>query len=136
LRAHPEDLPKATEEILRRYTFTVPPRIVAQDQEFEGVTMKKGERAFLFLPGADLDPDKFSAPATYDFERESNAHVAFGAGAHRCVGAHLARMELQVFYEEFLARIPRFSLDADRPVEYQSGHVIGPAALHLNWQAN
>ncbi len=133
LRANPKLIPEASEELLRRYTFTVPPRIVGRDMEFEGAQMRKGERAFLFLPAADLDPREFANPEIFDFSRENKAHIAFGTGPHRCLGSHLARIELQVLYEELLARLPEFRLDPARPIRYHGGHVVGPDTLHLLW---
>ena len=133
LRASPKLVPEATEELLRRYTFTVPPRIVHHDLEFEGAKMKKGERAFLFLPAADLDPREFSNPEMFDLSRENKVHIAFGTGPHRCLGSHLARIELQVLYEELLARLPAFRLDPAHRVHYHGGHVVGPDSLHLLW---
>ncbi len=135
LRATPKLVPEASEEMLRRYTFTVPPRIVAADFEFEGATMKKGERAFLFLPAADLDPREFPNPEVFDMARENKVHIAFGTGPHRCLGSHLARIELQVLYEELLARLPEFRLDPAHKVRYHGGHVVGPDTLHLLWDA-
>jgi cytochrome P450 len=134
LRASPALIPEAAEELLRLYTFTVPPRIVAKDLEFEGATMKRGERAFLYLPAADLDPRAFENPAVFDLKRENKVHIAFGGGPHRCLGSHLARVELQVLYEELLARLPEFRLDPAHPVRYHGGHVVGPDTLHLLWQ--
>ena len=135
LRADPKMVPEATEELLRRYTFTVPPRIVDHDLEFEGAQMKKGERAFLFLPAADLDPREFAEPQMFDLSRENKAHIAFGTGPHRCLGSHLARIELQVLYEELLAGLPEFRLDPAHPIRYHGGHVVGPDTLHLLWDA-
>ena len=135
LRAEPKLIPDAAEEIMRRYTFTVPPRMVAKDLTFEGVAMKKGERAYIFLPAADLDAGDFPSPERFDMQRENKAHIAFGTGVHRCVGSHLARVELQTLYEEFLKRIPPFHLDPARPVTFHGGHVIGPDELHLIWDA-
>lgn len=135
LRADPKLISEATEEMLRRYTFTLPPRWVAKDMEFMGATMKKGERAVLFLPGADLDASEFEAPEKYDLERANKTHIAFGAGPHRCLGSHLARMELNILYEEMLARLPEFRIDPDKPVRYHGGHVWGPDELHLVWSA-
>jgi cytochrome P450 len=135
LRANPKLIPEAAEELLRRYTFTVPPRIVGKDMHFEGAEMRKGERAFLFLPAADLDPREFSEPEIFDLSRENKAHIAFGTGPHRCLGSHLARIELQVLYEELLARLPQFRLDPARPIRYRGGHVVGPDTLHILWDA-
>lgn len=133
LREDPSQIPAATEEMLRRYTFTVPLRRVSNDIEFQGVQLKSGDRIMLFLPGADLDAKEYPNPDTYNHKRENSVHIAFGAGPHRCLGSHLARVELQVVYEELLARLPQFSLDPSKPVTYHGGHVVGPDALWLTW---
>lgn len=133
LRAHPEKIPQATEEILRRYTFTLPPRFLAKDAEFHGIEMKKGEMALLMLPTADLDGKEYPQPEKFDLNREGKAHIAFGAGAHRCLGSHLARIELNIVYEELLARVPQFRLDPTKEIDYHGGHVWGPEEVHLIW---
>jgi cytochrome P450 len=133
LRADPALIADATEELLRRYTFTVPPRRVNRDIVFQNVTMKKDERAMLFLPGADLDAHEFPNPGQFDLQREGKAHIAFNAGPHRCLGSHLARVELNILYEELMKRLPRFWLDPDRPATFKGGHVIGVEELHLVW---
>jgi len=132
LREEPELIARAAEEMLRRYSFTVPPRRVARDLEFLGVQMKANERAMLFLPGADLDPREFPSPEVFDLDRES-AHIAFNAGPHRCLGSHLARVELNILYEELLARLPQFRLDPDRPPSFNCGHVVGVEKLYITW---
>ena len=133
LRADPSQIPAATEEMLRRYTFTVPLRRVSNDIEFQGVQLKAGDRIMLFLPGADLDAKEYPNPEVYNHKRENSVHIAFGAGPHRCLGSHLARVELQVVYEELLARLPAFSLDASKPVTFHGGHVVGPDHVWLKW---
>lgn len=132
LRAKPELIKEATEELLRRYTFTVPPRRVDRDVIFQGVAMKKDERAVMFLPGADLDGREFEKPEEYNLER-TKPHIAFNAGPHRCLGSHLARVELQVLYEELLAAVPQFRIDADKPPTFHCGNVIGVETLNLVW---
>jgi len=133
LRENPKLIPEAAEEILRRYTFTVPPRRVGKDTVFMGVEMKEGERAMMFLPAADLDAQEYPDPQRYDFKRPNSVHIAFGVGPHRCLGSHLARYELQILYEELLARLPEFRLDPTKPLHYHGGHVIGPDAVWLEW---
>lgn len=133
LRANPQSIEAAREELLRRYTFTVPPRRVGKDLVFQGVQMKANERAMLFLPGADLDPKEYPDPERFDPNRQ-NPHIAFNAGPHRCLGSHLARVELQILYEELLARLPRFRVDPAKPPTYHGGHVIGVDTLHLVWE--
>jgi cytochrome P450 len=132
LRANPAEVSNATEEILRRYTFTLPPRFVRQDLEFQGVQMKKGEKVVLMLPGADLDASEYKSPEEFNMARET-VHIAFGAGPHRCLGSHLARIELNILYEEMVKRLPEFRLDPAHKVTFHGGPVWGPNELHLVW---
>ncbi len=133
VRANPEMASSVNEEMLRRYTFTLPPRFLKTDAEFQGVTMKEGEMALLFLPGADLDAKEYPSPETFDVDREGTSHIAFGAGIHRCLGSHLARIELNILYEELMTRLPEFRLDDTQPLEYHGGHVWGPKEVYLKW---
>jgi len=133
LRNDPAQIGEATEEMLRRFTFTVPPRLIGKDTVFEGLEMKRGDRAMLFLPAADLDPKAFANAADYDLDRENKTHIAFNAGPHRCLGSHLARVELNICYEELLARLPRFRLDPAKPPRFHCGHVVGVTTLDLVW---
>ncbi len=133
LRAEPKLIAEASEEMLRRFTFTVPVRIIKKPVELAGATMMPGEIVKLLLPAADLDPTEFPNPDTYDLSRENNVHIAFGVGPHRCLGSHLARVELQVLYEEILARLPMFRLDPERPPVFHGGHVMGIEEMHLVW---
>lgn len=133
LRDHPELIPEAVEELLRRFAFVTPMRYLGKDTEFLGVTMKKGERVRLMLPAANLDSKEFPQADMFNLNRERKAHIVFNAGPHRCVGSHLARLELQVLYEELLKRLPPFQLDPDRPVQYHGGQIIGVETLHLTW---
>lgn len=135
LRANPALIIDATEELLRRYTFTVPVRRVANDTEFCGLKMKRNERVMIFLPGADLDPREFADPEVFDMKRETKVHLAFGAGPHRCLGSHLARIELQIIYEQMLARLPTFRLDERNPARFHAGNIIAIDALPLLWDA-
>lgn len=133
LRANPKLIVEAAEELLRRYTFTVPSRRLARDAEFAGLQMKEDERLMIFLPAADLDPREFPKPEVFDLERENKVHIAFGAGPHRCLGSHLARVELQVIYEQMLARLPEFRLDESKPVKFHAGNIIAIDSLPLHW---
>ncbi len=133
LRADRGLIAGAAEELLRRYSFTVPPRFLTKDTEFQGVAMKKGEKALIFLPAADLDKNEFPNPEKLDLQRENKVHIAFGTGPHRCLGSHLARIEMQILYEEMLDRLPPFRLSPDAAVSYHGGHVLGPGEIHLVW---
>ena len=133
LRENPGQISEAVEEVLRRYSFTVPPRRVAKDTVFEGIEMKANDRIMLFLPAADLDPKEFPEPTKVDLDREKKVHIAFNAGPHRCLGSHLARVELNILYEEMLSRMPEFRLDPEKPPKFHGGNVIGVNELHLVW---
>ena len=135
LRAEPKLIAEASEEMLRRYTFTVPVRIIKKQVELAGATLMPGEIVKLLRPAADLDASEFPLPGHYDLNRENNVHIAFGVGPHRCLGSHLARVELQVLYEEILARLPEFRLDPAQPPVFHGGHVMGIAQLSLLWDA-
>lgn len=133
LRANPARITDAMEEALRRYTFTMPGRVLARDHEAFGVTFKAGERVLLMLPAGDLDASEFPDPLAFDMNRENKVHMAFNSGPHRCAGSHLARIELRILYEEWLKRIPDFRLDPNKPAKFHGGHVIGVDSLPLVW---
>ncbi|KMS61685.1 hypothetical protein V475_12850 [Sphingobium baderi LL03] len=133
LRANPARITDAMEELLRRYTFTMPGRIIARDHEAFGVRFKAGERVLIMLPAADLDAREFPDPLKFDMDRENKVHIAFNSGPHRCAGSHLARIELRILYEEWLKRMPEFRLDPDKPAKFHGGHVIGVDSLPLVW---
>ena len=122
-------MPTAIEELLRAYSPVTMARIVASDVEYRGCPMKAGDRVLMNFPAANRDPAQFTEPDRVILDREANRHVAFGSGIHRCAGSNLARMELRVAIEEFLARIPEFSLDPSAEVTWAGGQVRGPRQL-------
>ena len=134
LRVTPRLIPEAAEELLRRYTFVVPVRRVSKDTVFDGVKLEENERVMLILPAADLDKKEFPNSDTFDLTREKKVHIAFNAGPHRCLGSHLARLELRTLYEQLLARLPTFRLDPARPPIFHCGPIIGVDSLHLIWK--
>lgn len=120
LTEDPEGIPLAVEELLRWLTpVMVLPRIVAQEVELGGVTLHPGERATLVLGAANVDPSAFGADC--DLARSPNRHVAFGAGNHLCLGAHLARLELRVALEEFHRRIPDYRIAEGVELSFSPG---------------
>jgi cytochrome P450 len=133
LRADPARITDAVEEMLRRYTFTMPGRVMVRDHEAFGARFKAGERVLLLLAAADLDAQEFPDPLQFDLNRENKVHIAFNSGPHRCAGSHLARIELRILYEEWLKRIPEFRLDPARPATFHGGHVVGVDSLPLLW---
>lgn len=133
LRADPSKITIAMEEFLRRYSFAMPGRVVKQDYDAFGANFKSGDRVLLLIAGADLDGKAYPNPMEFDLNRENNVHMAFNSGPHRCVGSHLARIEMRIVYEELLKRIPEFRLDPDNPPRFRGGHIIGCDSLPLLW---
>jgi len=118
----PSLLPHAIEELLR---FETPvagvPRVTTQDTELSGCPIKKGSSVNVVLGSANTDERFFETADDVDFHREVNKHIAFGAGAHRCLGSHLARMELRVVLEEWHARVPHYAVAPGVELEYSQG---------------
>jgi cytochrome P450 len=133
LRASPERIVDATEELLRRYTITAPIRRAKQDIEVAGRQVKQDELIVIYLSAADLDPAEFPSPETFDLGRENKNHLIFGAGPHRCLGSHLARIELQALYQVVLAKLPEFRLDPDRRPVFHAGNMLAVSSLPLRW---
>ena len=110
LAAEPELMSTAVEELLRAYAPVTMAREVTEDIEYNGCPMKAGDKVLMNFPAANRDPEAFEQPDVVQLDRAHNRHVAFGSGIHRCAGSNLARMELQVALEEWMARLPEFSL--------------------------
>jgi cytochrome P450 len=131
LVAEPGLLPTAAEEFLRAYAPVTMARLVKEDMRWGGVAMKADDWILLSFPAANRDPGQFDRAGEVIIDREVNRHAAFGLGVHRCVGSHLARMELRVALEVWLERIPSFSLDDPSAVTWSAGQIRGPRALPL-----
>lgn len=132
-RKNPNRIQDLAEELLRRYSAAQPGRTATCDVTVGDVTIRKGDRVFFMIAAANLDARMFDDPLTVSLERPRKPHLAFSNGPHRCVGMHLARIELQVGYTEWLSRIPQFRVDAAQPQEYHGGHVFSMGNLQLEW---
>jgi cytochrome P450 len=130
LMADPVLLGKAIEELMR-FESPVPlgHRWVTEDIEVRGRQFPAGSMVEVVWAAANVDPAVFADPLTVDFERPHNAHVAFAAGPHRCLGSNLARLELRVALEEFHQRIPEYEITPGKDVRYTNYGVR--AAVHL-----
>jgi len=122
----PELIPTATEEFLRAYSPVHVGRIATQDTEIAGCPVAEGEWVLLGFPAANRDPAVFENPDEVQIDRQKNRHVAFGLGAHRCLGSNLARLELNVALEMLLDRFPNFELIDAAETSYSAGNVRGP----------
>ncbi|MGC1288159.1 MAG: cytochrome P450 [Streptosporangiaceae bacterium] len=131
LIAEPALLPTALEEFLRAFAPVTMARLVTEDMHWHGVDMKADDWILLSFPAANRDPAQFNRADEVVIDRQVNRHAAFGLGIHRCVGSHLARMELRVALEVWLERIPGFSLADPAAVTWSAGQIRGPRALPL-----
>jgi cytochrome P450 len=131
LVAEPGLLPTAIEEFLRAFAPVTMARLVKQDMQWNGVDMKAEDWILLSFPSANRDPAQFERADEVVIDRMVNRHAAFGLGIHRCLGSHLARMELRVALEVWLERIPRFTLADGGAVTWAAGQVRGPRTLPL-----
>jgi cytochrome P450 len=129
LRAEPELMPTAIEEFLRAYAPVTMARRLVEDIDYKGCPMKAGERVLMNFPAANRDPEVFVDADTVILDRQQNRHLAFGAGIHRCAGSNLARMELRVAVEEWLARVPEFEVTDPARVTWAGGQVRGPRTV-------
>jgi len=119
---NPELMSPAIEEMLRQQTpVMMVPRIIAQDYELGGVQMAAGDSATLMIGAANCDEAEFASSADVMLDRGANRHLAFGGGAHRCLGSHLARMELRVALEEFHKRIPEYKIVDGTEIHFSAG---------------
>ncbi len=133
LRAEPELMATAIEEFLRFYSPVTMARFVAEDTEYGGCPLKKGDKVLMAFPAGNRDPEHFDRPDEFIIDRQRNRHFAFGAGVHRCLGSNLARMELRVAIERFLDRIPTFELADPGAVTWSGGQVRGPRSVPVRW---
>jgi cytochrome P450 len=118
----------ALEECLRMYSpITGLARTVTAPVELDGRLVRLGEKVMLLFGAAGRDPLVFESPDEFDMDRRGNPHLAFGVGAHRCIGSHLARLEMRIAIEELLERIPNFEL---LEPETTSWHPAGPLRAH------
>lgn len=127
-------IPRAVEELLRRFPIVADGRMVAADMEYDGVTLLKGDMIQVPTAYSGLDPALNEDPWTVDFNRRRPEHNTFGDGPHRCAGMHLARLEITVTLQEWLSRIPVFHLAADAAPRYASGMVATVKNVPLEWQ--
>jgi cytochrome P450 len=120
----PDQIPAAVEEFIRLYGLLIQDgRYVAEDIDFHGCPMKQGDIVWLGLQQASRDPRRFERPTEFVIDRKFTKHMGFGMGNHRCLGAHLARLELILVLEEWLARIPDFRVGAGGPMMERGGQI-------------
>mgnify|MGYP001433614682 FL=1 len=127
------DLSTAVEEFIR---FVTPIhnmcRVATENVQIDGVTIKEGDQVVLMYSSANRDPSHFDDPEILKVNRTPNHHLSFGHGTHFCLGASLARLEIKIFFEEFLNRFKNLSLDmSEPPVEMPNSFVYGLKEAHI-----
>jgi cytochrome P450 len=122
LKANPDLINSAVEEILRYESpVDITGRIASRDMDVGGCPVKQTQSLFMSLRGANRDPETFPNPHKFDIARKDAPHVAFGGGAHLCIGSPLARLEAQVALLAFFDRFPNLRLaDPDALPQWRS----------------
>jgi cytochrome P450 family 142 subfamily A polypeptide 1 len=130
LRDDPDAMELGVEELLRWVTpIKNMARTVTRDVELHGETLHEGDQLVLMYPSANRDAAVFTDPDRFDVRRYPNPHLAFGFGPHFCMGASLARLELQVMFSEVLRRLPDLHLAGDPLPRRPSNFISGPEAM-------
>jgi cytochrome P450 len=137
LRADPAKTLGAVEELLRQFTIAefVTSRIAVADTTIGGVEVKAGEGVVTLGNAANHDPDVFADPERLDISRGARNHVAFGYGAHQCLGQNLARVELQVVFDTLFARAPtlRVAVPVSELDFKDDASIYGLHSLPVTW---
>ncbi|QEH79242.1 cytochrome P450 [Sphingomonas sp. C8-2] len=130
----PEIIPRAVEELVRRFPVVADSRTIGHDMEFDGVTLKAGDMIMIPTAFKGLDGERNKDPWTVDFFRQRPEHNTFGDGHHRCAGMHLARMEIMITLQEWLKRIPTFHMKPGAVPQYCSGTAATVRNVPIEWR--
>ena len=119
---------------MRRYTFVTTPRYIVDDTVMDGVQLHKGDSILVPLVVVGWDEKLNPDPETVSLERQAIRHAGFGSGIHTCLGIHLARMELAIFYRIWFEKIGHFG-EVEQAVKapMRAGSVMAMEELHLEW---
>jgi cytochrome P450 len=134
LRSKPELIPDAVEEMLRLDgPFISIARTATRDTELGGRCIAKGDKVVIYFSSANRDEAVFPRPDSFDLERGSQRHLAFGVGPHRCAGSHLARLNLRIALEELLLRLDDLKLQDDADIRYHSTSTRRPLTVPISF---
>ena len=133
LLANRDLIPGAVEELMRVHGVAGTERGVTADMEYKGVQFKTGDRLVFLAHIYGLDDRAVDDPFKVDFDRPLSTHLVFGSGPHRCLGSHLARLEIRLFLEEWTLRIPDFRVDIEGEIATRGGLVWSPVLVPLVW---
>lgn len=133
LVAEPALMPRAVHELMRVFGVASMERAATGDFVYEGIQFRHGDRIVFTTQTYGLDNPRLQDPLRVDLDRKMSPHTIFGAGAHRCLGSHLANAEIRIFLEEWTRRFTRFGMATDEEPETFSGIVWSPVAVPLVW---
>ncbi|MEM8936350.1 MAG: cytochrome P450 [Pseudomonadota bacterium] len=134
LRENPDRIPGAIEEYLRRFSVVTVYRQCREDTSIGGIAMKKGDWITIVTALGSLDAAEFKCPMDVDFGRKNIRHFGLSTGVHFCLGNHLARRELKIALEEWLARVPSWRLKDGELLDVHGGPVFGVEHMVLGWR--
>lgn len=129
----PALIPAALNELFRRHSVNAMARTVTENTVLGDVTMAKGDKVLCAAWLFGLDETRWPDPLTIDIDRKPEM-MAFGTGVHTCVGMSLARLEIRTLLEEWFARIPAFTIKADKRPVTMTGQTLGTLSLPLSWE--
>jgi cytochrome P450 len=132
LREDPSQIVLAVEEFLRGFAPVTAFRIASKEIEMHGQKIMPGEYVAVATPVIGRDPGFYPEPQKIRFDRKA-PHMSLGSGIHKCLGMHLARLELQIAVEEFVATLPEFRIKDGFKVPYYLGNILHIPDLHLQW---
>jgi cytochrome P450 len=125
LRADPTLIPAAVEEMLRwENPVHYMRRTASADTQLSGVPIAAGQKVAMYYTSANRDEKAFAEPQRFDIHRNPNRHLSFGFAEHFCLGAHLARLEARVFFEELLTSFDSIELTGE-PIRLRSNFING-----------
>ncbi len=133
LRAQPELIDGAVEEITRRFGTSNLARLAHHDLDLGGVSIRQGDQILGIFPLAGLDERVNPDPMTFDPARRNRRHMNFGSGLHTCLGARLARREIKIYLEEFVIGMPEFRIKPGTAPRMSSGLINTMRDLYLEW---
>ncbi|MEX5712254.1 cytochrome P450 [Parafrankia sp. FMc6] len=120
--ANPDNIDNVVEELLRwESPVMLVTRMATKNTELAGCPVRKGEEIYVYIGSANLDEEELADADEVRFDRAANRHIAFGGGVHRCLGSHLARMELRIVLREWHARIPDYRIKPGAQLNFTPG---------------
>lgn len=136
MKSDPTTVPGAVEEVLRyRAPSQYQGRFSLAEREFDGGTIPAGQPVLIVTGAANHDPRAYEDPARFDIRREGPLGISFGHGVHYCIGAHLARLEGRIAFDELYRRWPELTPDTDNVRWVQMSNVAGPASVPVSASA-